>query len=312
MLSLFENNKNVKNLSVYILSDCISDINLFNLQEIGYRYQRKVCIVDISNELSVFEEKGAGKYANETGGGYAASAKLLIPDLLLEEERVLYLDCDTLVVGDIEALLQIDMDNKPLGMAQDCIQNRYKKFISFEEKKRYFNSGVLLIDIPRWKENQCMDRMLWHLEHIRNQYPLPDQDLINVVLHEDIYCLPMKYNYLSQYYLYPYRGLKWVYRLTESCFYNKKEYCTVNEAAVLHFCGQTFIRPWYANSKHPSKKSYDFFYDLSPWSMRKQEKYRCKWEYKIQYWLWRYTPSWLSALCGRWMQSLFIRMQYKV
>ncbi len=135
MISLFENNKNVKNLSVYILSDCISDINLFNLQEIGYKYQRKVCIVDISNELSVFEEKGAGKYANETGGGYAASAKLLIPDLLLEEERVLYLDCDTLVVGDIEALLQIDMDNKPLGMAQDCIQNRYKKFISFEEKR---------------------------------------------------------------------------------------------------------------------------------------------------------------------------------
>ena len=31
MISLFENNKNVKNLSVYILSDCISDINLFNL-----------------------------------------------------------------------------------------------------------------------------------------------------------------------------------------------------------------------------------------------------------------------------------------
>lgn len=258
------------------------------------------------------DRRGGGRYANETGGGYAASAKLLIPDFMPQEKRVIYLDCDTLVLGDIDEFLRIDMKDKPLGMAQDCIQNRYKKFISLDEKKKYFNSGVLLIDIPKWKACQCMEKMLWHLEHVRKQYPLPDQDLINVALHDDIYCLPMKFNYLSQYYLYSYHELKQVYRLDDICFYRKDEYCVAAEAAILHFCGQTFIRPWYDNSKHPAKSSYDYYYKLSPWGEERQELYKWRYEYRIQYLLWKYTPSWISALCGRWMQSLFIRMQYRV
>lgn len=312
MLSLFENNKDCVELCVYVLSDRISNCNLSKLREIGRTYQRKVDIIDISEALNIFAQKGAGKYANESGGGYAAYAKLLIPDLIPGEQRIIYLDCDTLVLGSIADLTQVSLNEKPLGMAQDCIQNRYKKFISLHQEKRYFNSGVIVFDTFKWKENRCMERMLWHLEHIRNDYPLPDQDLINVVLQDDIYCLSMKYNFLSQYFLYSWRGLMKVYDLQDMYFYKDNEYVEAKSASVLHFCGQTFIRPWYCNSRHPAKKKYDHYYNLSPWKDDAQDECMWAFPYKIQYLLYRYAPDFVSVLAGCFMQSLFMRLTYKV
>ena len=312
MLSLFENNKECTGLCVYVLSDHISGVSLNNLREIGQKYQREIEIINISEALTVLEQSGAGKYANESGGGYTSSAKLLIPDLLPNEERIIYLDCDTLILDNIVPLAQISLQGKALGMAQDCIQNRYKKFISFDEGNRYFNSGVIVFDIGKWKENRCREKMLWHLENTRSHYPLPDQDLINAALHDDIHCLSMKYNFLSQYFLYSWCGLKKVYDLQDLYFYTEDECIGAEEAIILHFCGQTFIRPWYCNSKHPAKQKFDYYYNLSPWNLEKQERCRWKPEYKIQYLLWKYMPGSISVFCGKWMQRLFMKLQYKV
>lgn len=312
MYSLFENNRECSELCVYVLSDHISIININNLQKVGEKYQRKVEIIDIREALKIFEQKGAGKYANENGGGYAAFAKLLIPDVIPNEKRIVYLDCDTLILDNIADLGQMSMNGKALGMAQDCIQNRYKKFICVDEGRNYFNSGVIVFDILKWKENRCMERLLWHLENVRSHYPLPDQDLINVVLYDDIFCLHMKYNYLSQYFLYPQSELKKVYGLQDTYFHAKNKYVNSDKAIILHFCGQTFIRPWYCNSRHPAKEKYDYYYKLSPWRLEGQKRYKWKLEYRIQYILWKYMPIWLSALCGKWMQRIFMWLQYKV
>ena len=312
MLSLFENNKEIESLSVYILSDKICKKNQEKLRCIGTKYQREIFFSEIADMLSFFRRSGANGYANADDDGYAAYAKLLIPNLLSNENRVIYLDCDTLVLGSLSELANINLEYRALGMVQDCLHNKYKRFINIDEKRRYFNSGVIVFDIPKWKKSSCMERMQWHLSNIRNQYPLPDQDLINVTLYEDIYTLDMKYNYLSQYFLYSYTGLKKVYDLDDSYFYTKDKYVDPSQAVVLHFCGQTFIRPWYRNSKHPAKKIYDHYYNLSPWKSETQKQ--CKWslQYKIQYLLWRYSPTSLAVLCGKMMQRAFIKLNYKV
>ena len=97
MISLFENNKNVKNLSVYILSDCISDINLFNLQEIGYKYQRKVCIVDISNELSdmMNEFLKKSQLRSDVKAAVSVAYKLLLENKQLKETISYYENIDS-------------------------------------------------------------------------------------------------------------------------------------------------------------------------------------------------------------------------
>lgn len=311
IISLFENNKDCSDLSVYILSDNICSVEFF--YDIGEKYQRAIHIIDVTEALSIFEQNGAGKYANEKGGGgYAAFAKLLIPDLLQESERVVYLDSDTLIVGNIFGLFCLDMQGKPIGMAHDCIQNKYKRFIGLNVEAGYYNSGVLVFDIMEWKKKRCFERIIEHIISVRSKYPLPDQDLINIVLHDDIYRISAIYNYLSQYFLYPYEGMKKVYDLNKDYFYSEQEFPGSNEAVIMHFCGQTFIRPWYSNSKHPQKKIYDYYYKLSLWRIEEQEK--CNWTlpYKVQYLLRKYVPTPLSVICGKIMQRLFIWMNYKV
>lgn len=312
MISLFENNRECSNLVVHILSDNICDLNKEKLYKIGQRYQRRIQIIDVKEAISVFEQKGASGYANEKGSGYSSYAKLLIPDLLYETERVIYLDSDTLVLGSISDLMYIDMQEKPIGMAHDCIQNKYKCFIGLTGSEGYYNSGVLVFDIAAWNKKRCVERIIEHVAKVRNDYPLPDQDLINVVLHDDIYRLDMKYNYLSQYFLYPYNGIKTVYDLNSSVFYSEEMFATSDKAVILHYCGQTFIRPWYKNSKHPAKSIYDKYYNLSPW--KKEQQKICKWapQYLVQYLLWKYMPINISVLCGKFMQRLFMRISYKV
>lgn len=313
MVSLFENNKQCRQINVYILADNISNENCTKLIEIGQNYNRKVYLINIVDSLKDLQEKGIRGYRyDKAAGGYTTYSKLLIHNLIPDKNRLIYIDGDTVVVGDITVLGSLDMHGKPIALAYDCCQNRYKKFISIDENEGYYNAGIMVFDIDKWKERRCMERIIDHISHVRSEYPLADQDFFNVVLHGDIYRLDMKYNYLSQYFLYPFNGLRKVYDLDDNYFYTKDEYVDPSQAVVLHFCGQTFIRPWYCNSKHPAKKIYDHYYNLSPWKSEAQKQ--CKWplQYKIQYLLWRYSPTSLAVLCGKMMQRAFIKLNYKV
>lgn len=298
MLSLFENNRHCDVLNTYILSDNISDINKAKLREIGHRYKREVHIVDTTSALENLKKTGVNGYDNACEKGFTAYVRLLIPDIIPEKKRVIYFDCDTLIIGDITELVQLDMGDKPIGLAYDCCQNRYKKVISLNEKAGYYNTGVMLLEIDRWKQRECMERILWHITNVKNNYPLVDQDFINVVLQGDIFLIGMKYNFLSQYFLYPYNGLKRVYDLQDEYFYKENECVNPNKAVILHFCGQTFLRPWYINSRHPAKKLYDHYYGLSPWKNELQKV--CKWKtpYKIQYLLWKCFPQFINIQGG--------------
>lgn len=312
MLSLFENNKECRELVVYILADNIDKDNQQKMLKVGACYGREVHFIDASEALTRLQEKGINGYSNADNKGYTAYARLFISDLLLNEERIIYLDCDTLVLGDIETLNNIDMEGLPIGMAYDCCHNKYKKYILGNEGIGYYNSGVTIFDISVWKEKECMDRILWHIANVREYYPLVDQDMFNVALHDDIYKIDAKYNYLSQYYLYTYRNIKKVYGLNATEFYTEDGFPKSSDAVILHFCGQTFIRPWYRNSKHPAKQMYDKYYKLSPW--RDEPQRNCKWslQYLVQYLLWKYMPESVAAVCGKIMQRLFMRITYKV
>ncbi len=85
-------------------------------------------------------------------------ARLLLDRLLPPGiERVVYLDCDVMVCQPIEALYDIDMGGHPLAAVFDPFHLGIKKGhdirtknTPFDTGDRYFNSGVLLIDLPRY------------------------------------------------------------------------------------------------------------------------------------------------------------------
>ena len=100
---------------------------------------------------------------------------------LLEADRILYLDSDTVVRQSLWPLLEIDLQGQPVGMVHE---------ISVSE----FNSGVLLIDRAQWQKmdltQRCIDFFSQHEAEINNG----DQTVLNRVCEGMIRELPTTFN----------------------------------------------------------------------------------------------------------------------
>ena len=88
----------------------------------------------------------------------AAYYRFYVTSLIKDEsiEKILYLDCDIVVMDDVAKLFQIDISDYPLAAVRDIVNpaNEKQMFgISFSYRDRYFNSGVLLINLKLWREN---------------------------------------------------------------------------------------------------------------------------------------------------------------
>lgn len=105
--------------------------------------------------------------------------RLLIPQLV-DEDRVLYLDADTIVNGPINDVFRTDLGNKLIAAVEDFTV------------PGSFNSGVLLIDNARLRQQQNFTSDL--LAQGQEHHASDDQTLLNEYFHDQWVQLPNKYN----------------------------------------------------------------------------------------------------------------------
>jgi lipopolysaccharide biosynthesis glycosyltransferase len=131
-------------------------------------------------DLGLFEEFSTMPYISKM-----TYARFLIPRIFPETvSRVLYLDADLLVLEDLERLWGTDLKGAVVGAVLDGLDQRIKSGeLGLEEVphvRDYFNAGVLLIDLDRWRKERISERALEYLnQHPRSPYS--DQDALNVV-----------------------------------------------------------------------------------------------------------------------------------
>lgn len=110
---------------------------------------------------------------------------------ILKEDKILYLDVDTLVVENIQELWDLDLeDNVIAGVHEPGEWNKYLNTYGLDDT--YINSGVLLMDLKKIREEKLDDSMIYLLNH--NKYAFPDQDVINLVCRNRIHHLSNIYN----------------------------------------------------------------------------------------------------------------------
>lgn len=124
-------------------------------------------------------------------------ARLFIGDLLpTDADRCVYVDSDVVFQRDVEDLVSIDLDGKLLGAVPNGVDNEAHdcKRLGLPIGQRYFNAGVMVVDLGRWRE---LDFGRVALEICRTRGPsfgIPDQDSINIALAGDWAPLPMQWN----------------------------------------------------------------------------------------------------------------------
>jgi lipopolysaccharide biosynthesis glycosyltransferase len=114
-------------------------------------------------------------------------------------EKMLWLDADIIVNGDIAELYDKDISEHYLAAITDSVEENggreeIKKTMQMAERT-YFNSGVLLLNNQRIREEIPQERFFITIEKYNVILKCPDQDILNKVLGEKCLILPIRYNY---------------------------------------------------------------------------------------------------------------------
>ena len=259
MISLFETNREVKEIVVYFVEDSITETDKSNLTQICRKYERELKIIKIEElieNINIYDSK------------YPRSSFVRLFVEKLPEERILYLDCDTLVCSCLKDLFQTNLEEKWMGAVQDIVPEKYRYKIGLDRLDKYINAGVLLMNLDALRDNQFSKRALQFIEQYVSENGTMvahnDQGVINVVAHENIFFLSPEYNMTSVILLYRVKDLKKIFSMDS--FYAEEN---VNNAkknpAILHFVPGTYGRPWQEYCKHPYRNLYRNYMDISPW-----------------------------------------------
>lgn len=121
------------------------------------------------------------------GRGYVSRAtylRLCLPELAPPElERVLYLDCDLVAHRDVRALFAHDLHGAALGAVFDYWVDgeAFARTWGLDAAHRYFNAGVLLLDLARLRSSGAFRDVIARLDQNLAHYPFLDQDALNHV-----------------------------------------------------------------------------------------------------------------------------------
>lgn len=315
LISCLEHNPKLPETEIFILENNMSDENKQKLEQVCREYAYPIHFIDVTSKINQLIQDGmVTGHKSAEGLSYATYGRLFIDRVLPDDvERVVYIDCDTLVMGDIGPLFKMNLEGKSIALACDLCRLEYRKVIKIPLDSKYYSAGVMVIDLKRWQDNKCGIRIFSRIAEGKGQYPLVDQDLLNVVCKDEIFQLELQYNFLSQCVLYNYAGLCKVYRIGEKNYYSKEQFDAAQKNPIIyHFSGNTLCRPWYSNSRHPMKEIYDAYYYKSPWSKREQVKFDLPLQYKVQAMLYRQPLKGLSVFLGKLMQRMFIKITYGI
>ena len=109
-------------------------------------------------------------------------------------ERIIYLDSDIICQGDILPIWQSDLQGRVLGAVRDWGEEKSCTRIGLTSG-RYFNSGVLLMDLVKWRESNLTGRLFQWLREVGDTKILwGDQDALNAVIDGEFAELPHEYN----------------------------------------------------------------------------------------------------------------------
>lgn len=108
--------------------------------------------------------------------------RLFAPSFLPAElDRVLYLDVDVVVLASLREIWDVPLDDAFLAAAPDRnMRLSHRRAIGLDDKFPYFNSGVLLMNLRKWREDGITAALLKIALEIKDDIDFPDQDVLNV------------------------------------------------------------------------------------------------------------------------------------
>lgn len=174
-------------LNFYIL--CDESAHPSTLQRLKSLQSARVRIHTFCCSLAPFRQ------LSTLNGSLMTYMRLLADSVLPSNiQRYLYIDTDVLVCGDILELYHINMEGKLLAAVRDVAFHTGSSHIP-NHNDFYFNCGVLLVDLAKWRKERTTQR-LFDILHTNPSLTegFHDQNLLNFALASDTLELSMQWN----------------------------------------------------------------------------------------------------------------------
>lgn len=245
LTSLFLNNKGHE-ITIYILylSGDLSQENQEKIQTVVEEYGQSVHFCEIDkNVMAAFPK---------LRHGLSAYIRILTPNLLPNVDKLLYLDGDIVVESDLSDLFNIDISDYCMAAVSDLKQlfnPASMKAIGFKYKREYFNSGVLLMNLPVLRKMDLMDKTLNYLAGYKDKIYNEDQDILNCIC-PNVLLLPPKYNSIIHLWN---RNLP----LCKKVWTDDEILDARRRPAIIHYLGG--FKPWKYEVYHPFKRRWYYY-----------------------------------------------------
>lgn len=305
MVSLYANSTDMDEIAVYILDSGILESNKQKLELVAENYNRQKPIWLEAKDIS----KEAGMEVMADRGSRSQYARLFVASNLPQGvDRVLYLDCDTIICKSIRELWNLNMHGKTVSALMDAFSPQYRVNIGLGRNDIMFNSGVMLIDLVRWRMNCYEEKLLWFIRSRNGRIQQGDQGALNAVLSDDVYCFEPRFNSVTIFYDFAYEDML-TYRKPLN-YYEKGELLkAINEPSIIHFT-TSFLskRPWMRECCHRYTNEWLRYKEMSPWRANAlRDDNRPAWKrYGVR--LYRFMPHKI-ALCLAGILQAYIRPQ---
>lgn len=222
-----------------------------------------------------------GKYIEE------AWYRLILPEILPQSDKLLWLDADLIVLGSIKELWKMNLEDAPLAAVPNALGEEMQPFAAQIEMggarmRNYFNSGVMLMSLQRMREMGSEQALRQAIHKFRDGILHADQDILSTVYWDTYKPLSLQWNVIA--------GVYFIVRETIRIHGVKEYQGAIRSPRIVHF---TRLKPWLYGSFHPYRKHYLHHRVEAGWGI--PEYTDVTW----RNWLIRKTPMYLRTLLGR-------------
>ena len=163
---------NIPEAKIIIFANGLRQTDKTNLQACA---DRPVTFIDVQDHMPSLRGVRTTSYWTIT-----AYTRLLAPELIEGSGRMLYLDCDIIINGDLRPLFAMELGDSNI--------------IAARGNENYFNSGVLLIDRERWRAEGITRKTIAYALAQGDALQFVDQDALNAILAGRFLQLGMHWN----------------------------------------------------------------------------------------------------------------------
>lgn len=156
--------------------------------------KKRLKISDCVSFIDYGESDKIKSYKNHRHISNTMYIKFEIPNLI-DDDRCLYLDGDTVAVKDVSSIFEYNIDDYLIGVVKDFgVLNIWKSDCDKCKDKKIFNTGVMLMNLKKMREIGFTESLHEAKRNDKDGKFVTDQEVFNDVIEKEVLYIPPKFN----------------------------------------------------------------------------------------------------------------------